>query len=183
MEPPAIVIYMIDPFSFGVDNPELMRLSSLALIRCFNNMIQDTRLPSDSLRQSIYLQTISLESIYSISGEAQKGLCLQPPLSSKGTMSRANHLLRGLCMSVYTQSQRPLTFNTNTKTLTGFGPASAAERYLKGIEAKVRLKNKKEIAVLVFSYCNSAGPVHEAHVLPSLYSGSSKPKEQEDRRC
>jgi len=136
MEPPAIVIYMIDPFSFGVDNPELMRLSSLALIRCFNNMIQDTRLPSDSLRQSIYLQTISLESIYSISGEAQKGLCLQPPLSSKGTMSRANHLLRGLCMSVYTQSQRPLTFNTNTKTLTGFGPASAAERYLKGIEAK-----------------------------------------------
>merc|ERR1719500_1473691 len=109
-EPPAIVIYMIDPFSFGVDNPELMRLSSLALMRCFNNMVQDTRLPSDSLRQSIYLQTISLESVYSIAGEAQK-----MPLNPKGNMSRANHLLRGLCMSVYTQSQRPLTFNTSTK--------------------------------------------------------------------
>jgi len=136
IEPPAIVIYMIDPFSFGVDNPELMRLSSMALMRCFNNMVQDTRLPSDSLRQSIYLQTISMESVYAVSREAQKGLCLQPPLNTKGNMSRANHLLRGLCMSVYTQSQRPLTFNTSTKTLTGFGPASAAERYLKGIETK-----------------------------------------------
>ena len=29
------------------------------------------------------------------------------------------------------QSQRPLAFNTSTKTLTGFGPASSAERYLK----------------------------------------------------
>jgi len=131
-EPPAIVIYMIDPFSFGVDNPELMRLSSLALMRCFNNMVQDARLPSDSLRQSIYLQTISLESIYSISGEVQRGLFSHPPLNARGNMSRANHLLRGLCMSIYTQSQRPLTFNTSTKTLTGFGPASSAERYLKG---------------------------------------------------
>ena len=26
--------------SFGVDNPELMRLSNIALLRCFNNMVQ-----------------------------------------------------------------------------------------------------------------------------------------------
>lgn len=68
-EPPAIVIYMVDPFSYGVDNPELLRLSSLALMRCFSNTVADERLPSDALRQSLYLQTISLESIYSITGE------------------------------------------------------------------------------------------------------------------
>ena len=48
-------------------------------------------------------------------------------------------LPRDLCMSVYTQSQRPLAFNTSTKTLTGFGPASGAERYLKGVEQKPEL--------------------------------------------
>ena len=26
--------------SFGVDNPELMRLSNIALLRCFNNMVR-----------------------------------------------------------------------------------------------------------------------------------------------
>ena len=127
---------MIDPFSFGVDNPELMRLSNLALLRCFNNVV---RRLSDSLKQSIYLQTISMESIYSISSESQTGLYQQPLPSAKGVMSRSKHLLKSLCMSIYTQSQRPLTFNTNTKTLTGFGPASAAERYLKGIDSKVHI--------------------------------------------
>merc|ERR1719150_3319058 len=38
-EPPAIVVYIVDPFSFGVDNPELMRLTNIALLRCFNNMV------------------------------------------------------------------------------------------------------------------------------------------------
>ena len=47
-EPPAIVIYMIDPFSFGVDNLELQRLSSLAMMRSFTtnttNITRSTRL-------------------------------------------------------------------------------------------------------------------------------------------
>ena len=32
----------------------------------------DTRLPSDALRQSLFLQTISLESIYSLTGEMRR---------------------------------------------------------------------------------------------------------------
>ena len=167
-EPPAIVIYMVDPFSFGVDNPELLRLSSLALMRCFNNILQDTRLPGDTLRQSLYLQvthrtvlyfcvltgylltlfcglslfktvlqTISLDCVYSVCGDARRGLHHPAPQSHRSTMSRSHHLLRSLCMSLYTQSQRPLNFNTSTKTLTGFGPASSAERYLKGLDNKV----------------------------------------------
>jgi mediator of RNA polymerase II transcription subunit 13 len=188
-EPPAIVIYIVDPFSFGVDNPELMRLSSIALLRCFTNMVADTRLRSDSLRQSLYLQTISLESIYSVTGETRREAAsnLSSPGSTSG--SRATSLLRDLCMSVYTQSQRPLAFNTSTKTLTGFGPASSAERYLKGIEQKPELvkhlytppfvlalpsqKNKKtsdaeeaqRSTVLFVTYCLSDD---QRHLLASL---------------
>jgi hypothetical protein len=32
-EAPAIVIYMIDPFSYGNDNMDLVRLSSIGLLR------------------------------------------------------------------------------------------------------------------------------------------------------
>ena len=64
-EPPAVVIYMIDPFSYGVDNIELQRLSSMALLRCFSDILYDQRIP-DSIRQSVYLQTVSLETVYSI---------------------------------------------------------------------------------------------------------------------
>ena len=38
-EPPAVVIYMVDPLSFVTDNPSLVRLSSLALMRCFHAMV------------------------------------------------------------------------------------------------------------------------------------------------
>ena len=121
-EPPAIVIYMIDPFSFGVDNLELQRLSSLAMMRCFSDILHDSRIP-DNIRQSVYLQTVSLETVYSVGDTTN--------------ITRSTHLLRQLCLSVYTQAMRPNSFNNLAKTLTGFGPASAAERYLKSIDAKV----------------------------------------------
>merc|ERR550534_2338335 len=114
-------------------------------------------------------------------------LHLATPGSTPG--SRATALVRDLCMSVYTQSQRPLAFNTSTKTLTGFGPASSAERYLKGIEQKPELvkhlytppfvlalpsqKNKKtsdaeeaqRSTVLFVTYCLSDD---QRHLLASL---------------
>ena len=52
-------------------------------------------------------------------------------------VSRSAHLLKQLCMSVYTQAMRPNSFNSQAKSLTGFGPASAADRYLKSVNAKV----------------------------------------------
>ena len=70
-EPPAVVIYMIDPFSYGVDNMELQRLSSMAMMRCFSDIIHDNRIP-DNIRQSVYLQTVSLETVYSIAGNAME---------------------------------------------------------------------------------------------------------------
>ena len=124
-EPPAIVIYMIDPFSFGVDNLELQRLSSLAMMRCFSDILHDSRIP-DNIRQSVYLQTVNLETVYSVGDTTD--------------ITRSTHLLRQLCLSVYTQAMRPNSFNNLAKTLTGFGPASAAERYLKSIDAKVSVE-------------------------------------------
>ena len=56
---------MIDPFSFGVDNLELQRLSSLAMMRCFSDILHDSRIP-DNIRQSVYLQTVNLETVYSV---------------------------------------------------------------------------------------------------------------------
>ena len=67
-EPPAVVIYMIDPFSYGVDNMELARLSSMAMIRCFSDILCDQRIP-DTIRQSVYLQTVTLDTVYSVAGK------------------------------------------------------------------------------------------------------------------
>ena len=52
-EPPALVIYMIDPFSYGVDNIELQRLSTMALLRCFSDILYDQRI-SRTIRQSAW---------------------------------------------------------------------------------------------------------------------------------
>lgn len=52
-EAPAIVIYLVDPFSMGSDQPELQRLACLALLRCFQSVI--TALP-ENLRSNISTQ-------------------------------------------------------------------------------------------------------------------------------
>lgn len=52
-EPPAIVVYLVEPFTFGSDNPELQRLACLGLLRCFNTV--QANLP-DNVRANITLQ-------------------------------------------------------------------------------------------------------------------------------
>ena len=32
--PPAVVIYIIDPFSFATESPEMNRIASLGLLKC-----------------------------------------------------------------------------------------------------------------------------------------------------
>lgn len=59
---------MIDPFSMGVDNMELQRLSSMAMMRCFSALMYDQRIPAN-IRQSVYLQTVSLDTVYSVAGK------------------------------------------------------------------------------------------------------------------
>ena len=122
-EPPAIVIYLVDPFSFGPasDNCDTMRMTTLGLIRCFSQMLPNL---SDSLKNNISLQLISLDSILEI-GQSQQH-------------SRMPSVMRGLAFSVFAQARRPLQYQRECKTLTGFGPASSAEKYLKINEDKAK---------------------------------------------
>ena len=67
-EPPAVFIYLINPLSYCVDNMELARLFSMDKIRCFSDIICDQRIP-DTIRQSVYLQTVTLDTVYSVAGK------------------------------------------------------------------------------------------------------------------
>ena len=55
---------MIDPFSLGVDNCDMLRLSSLGLLRCFNQILPHL---SDLVRNNIYLQLVPLDAVFQLS--------------------------------------------------------------------------------------------------------------------
>ena len=90
-EPPAIVIYIVDPFTFGPasDSLENMRLTTLGLIRCFSQMLPNI---SETLKNNISLQLVSLDSILEI-GQSQNH-------------ARMPSLMRGLAFSVFSQARR-----------------------------------------------------------------------------
>ena len=52
-EPPAIVLYLVEPFTIGSDSNDLQRLACLGLLRCFNTVL--AALP-DHIRANITLQ-------------------------------------------------------------------------------------------------------------------------------
>lgn len=121
-DPPAVMIYLVDPFSFGVENLDMRRLSNLALLRSFMQMLPHLKGP---IRHNIHLQVISMDNIVELS---------KPQSQS----AMPNHL-RGLAFSIYSQVQRPYQYHKDCKTLTGFGPASGAERFFKANEAKANI--------------------------------------------
>lgn len=53
VEPPAVVIYLVDPFTIGSDSADLQRLSCLSLLRCFTTVL--TAVP-ESIRNNISVQ-------------------------------------------------------------------------------------------------------------------------------
>ena len=135
-EPPAIVIYMVDPFSLGgaEENSELLRLSCLGLLRSFAQMLPHL---NDILRHNIFLQLVSVQSIFELSQSKRN--------------SRMPGVLRGLAFSVYSQAQRPLRYQRDCKTLTGFGSASLSEKYLKMNEAKAKYVTQLHCPAFVLS--------------------------------
>ena len=122
-EPPAIVIYMVDPFSFGPasDNSDVMRMTTLGLLRSYLQLIPQM---GDTLKNNITLQMISLDSVLEL-GQSQNH-------------SRMPSVMRGLAFSVFSQARRPLQYQRDCKTLTGFGPASSSEKYLKIQDEKAK---------------------------------------------
>lgn len=118
-DPPAIVIYMVDPFSFGEDNCDMLRLCNIGLLRCFSQILPNIRTP---LKNNLFLQTIALDSILELTQSQHN--------------SRMPSMMRGMAFSVYSQVRRSLQYIKDCKTLTGFGPASAVERLLKTSDSK-----------------------------------------------
>ncbi len=55
--------------------------------------------------------------------------------------------LKTLSMSVYTQCRRQLAYTIMGRSLTGFGPASAAEQLLKGPTQEVSIRNEYKVSI------------------------------------
>uniref|UniRef100_A0A667YDZ0 Mediator of RNA polymerase II transcription subunit 13 n=1 Tax=Myripristis murdjan TaxID=586833 RepID=A0A667YDZ0_9TELE len=114
-QPPAIVIYIVDPFlcSKEVDAGSIW---VLGLLRCYTEMLQ--ALP-ESMRPALVLQVVPCQYL------------LQPA-------SGESHLylqhLRSLAFSCYSQCRRLLPQQTHIKSLTGFGPVSTVNSVLKNPE-------------------------------------------------
>lgn len=114
--PPAIVVYIIDPFTY--ENKDESTNSSnvwtLGLLRCFLEMVQT--LPPH-IKSTVSVQIVPCQ-------------YLLQPVKHDDRQIYSQHL-KSLAFSVFTQCRRPLPTSTNVKTLTGFGPGLAMETALK----------------------------------------------------
>ncbi|MGH0159948.1 UNVERIFIED_CONTAM: hypothetical protein FKN15_046227 [Acipenser sinensis] len=117
--PPAIVLYIVDPFTY--DETEGGAHSSnvwtLGLLRCYLEMIQF--LPPH-IRNAVSVQIIPCQ-------------YLLQPVKNDERHIYSQHL-KSLAFSVFTQCRRPLPASTNVKTLTGFGPGLVLDTSLKSPE-------------------------------------------------
>ena len=121
IEPPSIVIYIVDPFSFGSDNLDLGRLTALGLLRCYHQMLTHV---SEAIQLNVSLQLISADTILQL-GKDLNGA------------SRYDSL-RSLALNVFSQCKKLISQPSNVKSLTGFGPAAASDTFLKAKDEKNR---------------------------------------------
>ncbi|XP_050965328.1 mediator of RNA polymerase II transcription subunit 13-like isoform X4 [Labeo rohita] len=124
--PPAIVLYVVDPFlcsgagSRDEEGGEDMDASSvwlLALLRCYTDMLN--ALP-ESIQPALVLQVLPCQHL------------LQP---ASGESPEYLQRLRSLAFSTYSQSRRLLPRQTHIRSLTGFGPASTIQSTLNSPES------------------------------------------------
>ncbi|KAJ8403825.1 hypothetical protein AAFF_G00346930 [Aldrovandia affinis] len=113
--PPAIVVYMVDPFSYEeTEGTGGSSAWTLGLLRCYVEMLQF--LPPH-IRNAVSVQIIPCQ-------------YLLQPVRNEERHVYAQHL-KSLAFSVFSQCRRPLPTSTNVKTLTGFGPGLALDTALR----------------------------------------------------
>lgn len=134
MEPPSVVIYIVDPFSFGSDNLDLGRLTALGLLRCYHQMLS---LLSETIQLNVSLQLISADAILQL-GKDLNGA------------SRYDSL-RSLALNVFSQCKKLISQPSNVKSLTGFGPAAASDTFLKAKDEKNRAPYRVYIPAYVLA--------------------------------
>ena len=115
---PAIVVYIVDPFSAANLEPEAYRTACVGLLRCFAQVYK--ALPDH--QNSLNLQIISLESI------------LTPALDVNG--STRQEQMKSLALSVFGQCRKTISPAPLCKSLTGFGPSASLEQFLKRYTAQ-----------------------------------------------
>ncbi|XP_076275455.1 mediator complex subunit skuld isoform X2 [Rhynchophorus ferrugineus] len=120
-EAPSVIVYLIQPFTLGSDQPELQRLAVLALLRCFQSVL--TAVP-ESIRNNISVQIISLESIVELN-------------KARDRMRHSDNM-RALALNIFSQCRKLLIHANNVKSLTGFGTAATADLFLKSKDEKNR---------------------------------------------
>lgn len=52
-EVPSVVVYLVEPFTLGSDQPELQRLACLALLRCYQSVLAAV---PENIRNNISVQ-------------------------------------------------------------------------------------------------------------------------------
>ncbi|GFR59275.1 mediator of RNA polymerase II transcription subunit 13, partial [Elysia marginata] len=117
---PGIVIYLVDPFSYGHEGGDagtgsISRLAMVGLLKCYQQMM----LP-DHLANNLSLQLVPLRTI----------------LEHKETATKLQ-TLKSIAFSVFTSCKWNLSHAITGRPLTGFGPAAAAEHYLKRKEGDI----------------------------------------------
>lgn len=125
INPPCIVIYVVDPFSSGYDSQDDKRITCLALLRCYSNILASI---PESVRSNINFQIISMESIMEL-GHSRDRI-------------RFSDEMRCLALSIFSQCRRHIAHNANVKSLTGFGTAANMEIFLKNKDEKNRAAYK-----------------------------------------
>ncbi|KAL3227711.1 hypothetical protein MRX96_003677 [Rhipicephalus microplus] len=113
--PPALVVYLVEPFTLGCSDPDVLRSATLGLHRCFSQLLECLPEP---LQSNTYVQILSLDSILGGAGNTLEGV-------------RRQDQLRSHALSMFYQCARLITHQSNVKSLTGFGPAAAQDEFLK----------------------------------------------------
>ncbi|XP_076344543.1 mediator of RNA polymerase II transcription subunit 13-like isoform X2 [Tachypleus tridentatus] len=112
--PPALVVYIVEPFTYGSVDSELYRLATLGLFRCYTHML---KFVPEHIQNNILLQMIRLDSVLGF-GKSE-------------VRSIQQDELKALAFSVFSQCPRLVVHQPGIKSLTGFGPAASKELFLK----------------------------------------------------
>ncbi|KAG8224142.1 hypothetical protein J437_LFUL005476 [Ladona fulva] len=151
-EPPAIVVYLVEPFSLTATNEEeeedLQRLACLGLMRCFTTIISlesilELAKSRDHNKHNDHMRALAL-SVFSqcrrLMAHTSNIISLESilELAKSRDHNKHNDHMRALALSVFSQCRRLMAHTSNVKSLTGFGPAAAGDLFLKSKDDKNR---------------------------------------------
>ncbi|XP_023293764.2 mediator of RNA polymerase II transcription subunit 13 isoform X3 [Lucilia cuprina] len=121
VNPTAIVLYVVEPFTYGSDSPDLERMACIALLRMYSELLKTI---PESVRSHINIQIISLESILE--------------LGCSRNRKRFSDEIKCLALNIFSQCKRHMVHAQAVKSLTGFGTAANVEAFLKTKDEKNR---------------------------------------------